>query len=148
MNLTIGLLQMEGHGFDQESNRLKGTAFCRQAAAQGADIALFPEMWNIGYAFYDPALPETLEQWQTQAIALDIGLGVRPDLTGQGRGATFANEVIEFGKRTYAPARLRVTIAAFNHRAQRVWDKMGFKRVQTFTRPGAQFDFVILEREA
>ncbi len=80
--------------------------------------------------------------------ALDIGLGVRPDLTGQGRGSSFAGEVIEFGKRTYNPERLRVTIAAFNNRAQRVWEKAGFKRVQTFTRPGSQYQFVVLERKA
>ncbi len=80
--------------------------------------------------------------------ALDIGLGVRPDLTGHGRGSSFADEVIEFGKQTYKPERLRVTIAGFNRRAQRVWEKAGFKKVQTFTRPGSKHDFVILERAA
>ncbi len=71
MSLTIALLQMQGHGFDQQANRVKGTAFCRQAAEKGADIALFPEMWNIGYTFDDPARPETLAQWKAQAISLD-----------------------------------------------------------------------------
>ncbi|MGB8645902.1 MAG: carbon-nitrogen hydrolase family protein, partial [Anaerolineae bacterium] len=62
---------MIGQGFDQEANRAKGEAFCRQAAAQGADIALFPEMWNIGYTFYDPASPDTLALWKAQAIGRD-----------------------------------------------------------------------------
>lgn len=38
---------------DQESNKLKGGRFCRQAKEDSADIALFPEMWNIGYTSFD-----------------------------------------------------------------------------------------------
>ncbi len=49
--LTVALLQMTPHGNDQAANRSKGEAFCRQAREMGADIALFPEMWNIGYNF-------------------------------------------------------------------------------------------------
>lgn len=49
--LQIALLQMTAHGSDQEANLAKGEAFCRRARAMGADIALFPEMWNIGYSF-------------------------------------------------------------------------------------------------
>lgn len=32
-----------------EGNRQKGEAYCRLAKANGADIALFPEMWSSGY---------------------------------------------------------------------------------------------------
>jgi N-carbamoylputrescine amidase len=49
--LTIALLQMVASGSDQEANRAKGEAFCRRARELDADIALFPEMWNIGYTF-------------------------------------------------------------------------------------------------
>ena len=41
---------MTAHGTDDlAANLAKGEAFCRRAAAKGADVALFPEMWNIGY---------------------------------------------------------------------------------------------------
>jgi predicted amidohydrolase len=53
-NLTIALLQMSPFGTDQAANRAKGDQFCRLAAQRGADIALFPEMWNTGYTL-DPA---------------------------------------------------------------------------------------------
>ncbi len=66
--LTIALLQMTPCGTDQSANLAKGEAFCRRAAAMSADIALFPEMWNIGYASYDPAEPRARERWQAQAI--------------------------------------------------------------------------------
>ncbi len=95
--LRVALLQMASHGPDQEANLAKGEAFCRQARQMGADIALFPEMWNIGYTGYGPDLPddavsdlwrapgrwaegevsrfETLreerERWQAQAISRD-----------------------------------------------------------------------------
>ena len=47
--LKVALLQIEAHGNDQDKNLEKGDEFCRLAAKKGADIALFPEMWNIGY---------------------------------------------------------------------------------------------------
>jgi predicted amidohydrolase len=50
--LRVALLQMAPAGADQEANAAKGERFCRQAKAMGADIALFPEMWNIGYQGY------------------------------------------------------------------------------------------------
>ncbi len=52
--LTIGLLQLVSNGFDQDANLAKGEEFVRRAAEMGADIALFPEEWNIGYSFFVP----------------------------------------------------------------------------------------------
>ena len=46
--INVALLQMISFGADQEANLAKGEAFCRRAREMGADIALFPEMWNIG----------------------------------------------------------------------------------------------------
>jgi predicted amidohydrolase len=58
--LTIALLQMSSAGTDQAANLAKGDAFCRRAKGMGANIALFPEMWNVGYTSFCPsATPET-----------------------------------------------------------------------------------------
>ena len=81
------------------------------------------------------------------AGALDIGLGVRPDLTGQGRGGTYIQAVLDFAVRTYAPAAIRVTVARFNKRALRVWEKAGFRPVRTFDREPDGRAFVALARE-
>jgi ribosomal-protein-alanine N-acetyltransferase len=81
------------------------------------------------------------------AAALDIGLGVRPDLTGQGHGLEYVNAVLDFARRTFPPTAFRVTVAEFNKRAQRVWEKAGFRPVQTFQRAGDGRPFVILARE-
>jgi len=54
MKITIALLQMAASGNDQAANLAKGEEFCRRARGMGADIALFPEMWNIGYTSFVP----------------------------------------------------------------------------------------------
>ena len=76
--------------------------------------------------------------------ALDIGLGIRPDLTGRGHGSDYVNAVIDFASRTYQPDRLRVTIAAFNARARRVWEKAGFQVMQIFRGERIDIDFVVM----
>jgi predicted amidohydrolase len=52
--LNIALLQLAGHGADRAANLATGDACCRRAAALGADLALFPEMWSIAYTFDRP----------------------------------------------------------------------------------------------
>jgi len=67
--LKVALLQLLSSGYDQTSNQAKGQQYCRQARQLGADIALFPEMWNIGYQLPDSDLPDQIEYWQKHAIA-------------------------------------------------------------------------------
>jgi len=63
--------------------------------------------------------------------ALDTGGGLQPDLTGKGLGRAAIQAGLDFGRRQFAPAAFRVTIASFNVRAQRVVQALGF-------RPGEQ----------
>lgn len=79
--------------------------------------------------------------------ALDIGLGIRPDLTGQGRGRTYVDAVLDFARRTFTPAAFRVTVAEFNKRALRVWKKAGFRPGQAFRRSPDGMAFVVLTHE-
>ena len=76
--------------------------------------------------------------------ALDIGMMIKPQLTGQGRGADFAREVIHNGSRLYGPGKMRVTIAAFNQRAMHIWAKNGFQQSQRFKRKTDGMEFVIM----
>ena len=78
--------------------------------------------------------------------ALDIGMMIKPELTGQGLGTTFAKEVTMNGIEKYRPKKLRVTIAAFNKRAMRVWEKNGFQQTQIFTRANGEMEFVIMTK--
>lgn len=80
--------------------------------------------------------------------AMDIGMGIRPDLTGQGRGSNFVAEVLSFANEQFQPATFRVTIAAFNQRAQRVWEMHGFRPIQRFTHLESERDFVVMLSES
>lgn len=78
---------------------------------------------------------------------LDIGMMLKPKLTGQGMGSALVNDVIQNGIDRYAPKKLRVTIAAFNKRAIRVWEKNGFKQTQKFNHEGDGIEFVVMTKE-
>ncbi|HKR02442.1 MAG TPA: carbon-nitrogen hydrolase family protein [Pyrinomonadaceae bacterium] len=69
--VRVALLQMTGCGLDRGASLIKGEAFCRRAAAMGADMALFPEMWSVGMSFFDPEEEGGRERWEAQAISLD-----------------------------------------------------------------------------
>lgn len=70
-HLTIALLQMDAIGTNQIANIKKATRFCKQAAKEGADIAVMPEMWNIGYRGFFENDEKIKTEWQAQAVARD-----------------------------------------------------------------------------
>ncbi len=82
--------------------------------------------------------------------SLDIGLGLRPDLTGRGLGLEFLLAGLEFGRRQFAPAGFRLAVATFNERAIQVYERAGFGRVTVFTHhtDGADHPFLLMTREA
>ena len=77
---------------------------------------------------------------------LDVGLGIHPDLTGQGLGHVFVRAVLRFARQEFAPAGFRVTVAEFNERALRVWKSAWFQPVQRFERAPDGMPFVVLTR--
>jgi [ribosomal protein S18]-alanine N-acetyltransferase len=64
--------------------------------------------------------------------ALDTGGGLRPELTGRGLGREAISTGLAFGVRQFAPPAFRMTIAAFNLRAQKVVRLLGFDEVARF----------------
>ena len=65
MHLRVGLLQMAACGPQKQDLLAKGEAYCRQAAAMGADIALFPELWYISdHHFVDLSWSNDYKLWR------------------------------------------------------------------------------------
>jgi ribosomal-protein-alanine N-acetyltransferase len=77
--------------------------------------------------------------------ALDIGGGLRPELTGRGLGRSVISAGLAFGRERFSPAAFRVTIASFNTRALCTVGALGFERVASFeaARDGRPFDVLV-----
>ncbi|XVV08604.1 GNAT family N-acetyltransferase [Actinoplanes sp. CA-131856] len=74
--------------------------------------------------------------------ALDTGGGLRPEFTGRGRGREAISAGLAFGVRQFAPPAFRMTIAAFNLRAQKAVRSLGFEAVGRFaaSTDGREYD--------
>lgn len=64
-SLKVALLQILPEK-TLEQNRQKGFTYCKKAKEMGADIALFPEMWSVGYC-----IPEDLKELKASAVSAD-----------------------------------------------------------------------------
>jgi RimJ/RimL family protein N-acetyltransferase len=78
---------------------------------------------------------------------VDIGLGMNPDLTGRGMGFSFLKAGIEFAKQKYKPDYLRLSVAAFNVRAIKVYSRMRFKETASFVNRGIAFIIMAMREE-
>lgn len=87
-HLRIALLQLLPGQTPEESLK-KGLDACRQAKAQGADIALFPEMWSCGYASSGPRRAASPCPFRRRPLCLRL----RP--AGQGTGHGIAVTLLE-----------------------------------------------------
>ncbi|QTN01423.1 GNAT family N-acetyltransferase [Sediminibacillus dalangtanensis] len=84
---------------------------------------------------------------QKQNGKVEIGLGMKPECTGKGRGLDFLRAGLELAIKTYCPSAVTLSVAAFNKRAIRLYQKAGFVVVGTFIQNtnGGSYDFVSME---
>ncbi len=78
---------------------------------------------------------------------VDIGLGMKPDYTGAGKGAEFVQAGLDFATGRYKPEKMTLAVAAFNKRALRVYQKTGFQITEKFKQQtnGGKHDFVKMQ---
>lgn len=81
---------------------------------------------------------------------LSIGLGLRPDLTGHGRGPAFVEAGLAYARTLYQPHTFRLYVFRFNVRAIRVYERVGFQQVGMVRVPyeGGEREFIEMRREA
>lgn len=65
-NFKVAILQLDAINNSDES-LIKGIEACKKAKKLGADIAVFPEMWNIGYEMPN----SNINIWMQKAISED-----------------------------------------------------------------------------
>ncbi|GGK06104.1 N-acetyltransferase [Lentibacillus kapialis] len=84
-----------------------------------------------------------------KGYSVDIGLGMKPELTGKGLGLDFLQAGLDFAISTYNPNEITLSVATFNERAIKVYKKAGFESVSTFMQDtnGSRFEFVKMRYE-
>lgn len=99
--------------------------------------ALDPDGSLVGFYYFE-----------VKGDALEIGLGLRPGLTGRGLGLEFFRAGLGFARRRWSSPRLILAVAAFNERAITVYVRAGFREtgrhVRSFERWG-DVEFVDME---
>ena len=81
---------------------------------------------------------------------VEIGLGLRPDLTGRGLGRDFMRRNLDWIQQEYPDTEIRLSVASFNQRAIKVYESSGFHVVRHFTQAtnGGEYDFVEMKHVA
>ena len=89
-------------------------------------------------------------QYEKADEAVDVGLGLRPELTGKGLGAGFVLAGLAFAQERFSPQRFTLSVATFNGRAIAVYERVGFRRCRTYTHEinGGEYEFLSMWREA
>jgi ribosomal-protein-alanine N-acetyltransferase len=82
--------------------------------------------------------------------AVVIGLGLKPEYTGQGLGQAFVEAGLAYAKQKFDPTTFRLSVATFNHRAIKVYERSGFKADGLFMHAtnGGQHEFLRMVRRA
>ena len=81
---------------------------------------------------------------------VEIGLGLRPDLTGRGLGRDFMRRNLDWIQQEYPGMEIRLSVASFNQRGIKVYEGSGLYVVRHFTQAtnGGDYDFVELKHVA
>jgi ribosomal-protein-alanine N-acetyltransferase len=82
----------------------------------------------VGFYYFEPKPPD-----------LDYGLGLRPNLVGQGLGLEFFLAGLAFARERYEPRRVFLHVAEFNERARKVYERAGFEVVSRHVRSFERF---------
>ncbi len=75
---------------------------------------------------------------------VDIGIGMKPALTGQGHGGAFFSFVLGYIQDTYKEIPIRLTVAKFNQRAIHLYEKYGFVKRMEFNQESTVFITMVM----
>jgi ribosomal-protein-alanine N-acetyltransferase len=120
--------------------------------ADPADLAelLDPAEWGRRYFAADDAAGELvgLFVFKAEGGTVELGLGLRPDLTGKGLGLGFVQAGVDHAVTVLGASEVTLAVAAFNRRAITVYERAGFRAVERYRHEtnGGVHDFVRMSR--
>jgi len=117
--------------------RYPGEYFFYDADADPDDLAelLDPAEWGQRYFAADEIAQHELAGFLVVKLTgrvAEIGLGLRPDLTGRGVGESFVRTGLRFASAALGAQSYTLVVAAFNRRAITVYERAGFQEVECF----------------
>ena len=62
-----------------------------------------------------------------------FGVQMRPSFTGKGMGTEIIKSILDFGRDEYKFDTIELLVAKFNKRAIRLYEKLGFEKIDEFT---------------
>lgn len=84
-------------------------------------------------------------------VEVEIGLGLRPDLTGRGIGVELVHAALEFSRGRWSPERFALDVFPWNERAITCYVHAGFERGDVYVRrfdDGREVTFLRMHRPA
>ncbi len=83
-------------------------------------------------------------------MAVEVGLGLRPDLTGRRIGAGFVHAALDFSRERWSPLSFALDVFPWNERAIRCYERAGFERGEVYDRrfdDGNEVTFLRMTRQ-
>lgn len=79
-----------------------------------------------------------------------IGLGMKPELTGKGLGQAFVQAGMGYAQHKFGPVDLHLSVATFNKRAIKIYERLGFKRQGVFMNDtnGGIYEFLRMVKQS
>ncbi len=80
---------------------------------------------------------------------IEMGIGMKPKLTGAGFGKSFVQLVVDYLNKHYFRPTIWLSVADFNQRAMKVYEQVGFRYIQKVQQEanGGEYTFVIMNNE-
>jgi len=108
----------------------------RSSEGHGYYPAVDTEGALVGFAVF--GLEARVRGQQVVEGTLDVGAGVRPDVTSRGVGTELLGQLLDFGRGRWAPSTFRVAAAEFNARSLALCARAGFTAVGELDGPGGR----------